>query len=215
MSTKTNFKRIALVAVAALGMGVLSSAPSQAAFSGTAGSQLTVTVANGTGTLAGSKSDSTTAGTVSVVGLALATLDSYTVTSSIKTVPGTTTLAAAPRLLFLGSDTATSTGATVLNGESTTVAPTTFNSTSNPTTWSTTESRTSVGAVSGSANTYVNAKWYAYQESITARVAGTYTYTVIVTPFTVAAGAGTAQVVDITITIGALASAATAASPAS
>jgi hypothetical protein len=31
MSTKTNFKRIALVAVAALGLGVLSSAPSQAA----------------------------------------------------------------------------------------------------------------------------------------------------------------------------------------
>jgi len=31
MSTTTNFKRIALVAVAALGMGLLSSAPSQAA----------------------------------------------------------------------------------------------------------------------------------------------------------------------------------------
>jgi len=31
MSTKTNFKRIALVAVAALGLGVLSSVPSQAA----------------------------------------------------------------------------------------------------------------------------------------------------------------------------------------
>ena len=35
MSTKTNFKRIALVAVAALGMGVLSSAPSQATPIGT------------------------------------------------------------------------------------------------------------------------------------------------------------------------------------
>ena len=202
MSTKTNFKRIALVAVAALGMGVLSSAPSQAAFSGIAGSQLTVTVANGTGTLAGSKSDSTTAGTVSVVGLALATADSYTVTSSIKTVPGTTTLAAAPALLFLASDTATSTGATVLNGASNTAAAAAFNTTAAPVTSFTTESRTLVGAAAGSANTYVNAKWYAYQESITARVAGTYTYTVIVTPITVAAGPGTAQVVDITITMG-------------
>ena len=33
MSTKTTFKRIALVAVAALGLGVLSVAPSQAAVS--------------------------------------------------------------------------------------------------------------------------------------------------------------------------------------
>ena len=34
MSTKTTFKRIALVAVAALGLGVLSVAPSSAAVSG-------------------------------------------------------------------------------------------------------------------------------------------------------------------------------------
>jgi len=31
MSTKTNFKRIALIAVASLGLGILSSVPSQAA----------------------------------------------------------------------------------------------------------------------------------------------------------------------------------------
>ena len=43
MSTTTNFKRIALVAVAALGMGVLSSVPSQATFQGVAGSRVTVT----------------------------------------------------------------------------------------------------------------------------------------------------------------------------
>ena len=76
MSTTTNFKRIALVAVAALGMGVLSSAPSQAAWSGTAGSSLTLTVANGTAGLTGAASDSTTAGTFGVRGLALAALDS-------------------------------------------------------------------------------------------------------------------------------------------
>jgi hypothetical protein len=60
MSTKTNFKRIALVAVAALGMGVISSVPSQAAVIGA----LTVTTTNGTATLA--KSDSTTAATIAV-----------------------------------------------------------------------------------------------------------------------------------------------------
>ena len=46
MSTKTTFKRIALVAVAALGLGVLSVAPSSAVVS-----SLTVTVADGTATL--------------------------------------------------------------------------------------------------------------------------------------------------------------------
>jgi hypothetical protein len=62
----------------------------------------------------------------------------------------------------------------------------------------------------------VNASWRAFQESTTAkeRVAGTYTYTLIVTPNTVALGAGTAQVVDITITIAALATDAVTASPA-
>jgi len=63
MSTKTTFKRIALVAVAALGLGVLSVAPSQATVSA-----LTVTGANGTSTLSatGYVSDSTTAATITV-----------------------------------------------------------------------------------------------------------------------------------------------------
>ena len=220
MSTTTNFKRIALVAVAALGMGLLSSAPSQAAFSGTAGAQLTVTVAGGTGTLTGTKSDSTTAGTVSVVGLALAASDSYTVTSSIKSVPATTTIANAPALLFMAKDTATSTGATIQQGAQYTGTTAWGTSSSAPSAitagFGVTESNTTVSATAGSANTYVNASWRAFQESTTAkeRKAGTYTYTLIVTPNTVALGAGTAQVVDITITIAALATDAETASPA-
>jgi len=81
-------------------------------------------------------------------------------------------------------------------------------------TWS--DSRTTVAARAGAANSYVASKWYAFQESQTTkeRVAGTYTYTVIVTPFTTAGGAGTAQTADITITITALASASTVASAA-
>ena len=59
MSTTTNFKRIALVAVAALGLGVLSSVPSQAAVSGA-----TLTVVDGTASM--TLADSTTAATITV-----------------------------------------------------------------------------------------------------------------------------------------------------
>jgi len=61
MSTKTNFKRIALVAVAALGLGVLSSVPAKAVFTSTP----TITVANGTATY--ERADSSTAATAGIV----------------------------------------------------------------------------------------------------------------------------------------------------
>ena len=78
MSTKTNFKRIALVAVASLGLGVLSSVPSQAVLSSG-----TVTVTNGTDTTRTSYTDSITVGTrakVNVKAFADAAYDSFTVT---------------------------------------------------------------------------------------------------------------------------------------
>jgi hypothetical protein len=82
MSTKTTFKRIALVAVAALGLGVLSVAPSQARPSG-----VVLTVANGTSGLSGvTGSDSTTAATLNITGL-LDSADSITATLVVKTVP--------------------------------------------------------------------------------------------------------------------------------
>jgi len=65
MSTKTTFKRIALVAVAALGFGVLSVVPSQADVSG-----LKVTATNGTASVL--NSDSSTAATLNFEWLALA-----------------------------------------------------------------------------------------------------------------------------------------------
>ena len=87
MSTKTNFKRIALVAVASLGLGVLSSVPSQAIFSGTV-----VTVTNGTDTTRTSYTESTTVGTQATVNIktfADAAYDSFTVQlSSGVTKPG-------------------------------------------------------------------------------------------------------------------------------
>jgi len=211
MSTTTNFKRIALVAVAALGMGVLSSAPSQAAFSGTAGSQLTLTATAGTGTLEGAKSDSTTAGVITVAGLSLAASDSYTITSAKKSWPELTTGALTPNLLFMLKDTATSTGASfarltnnMLQVDTTTPANLT------------TDSSTSINAVApNTAPTYVNASFFAFQESATGtdRIAGTYVYTITVQPMAGAgSSAGTTQTIDLTITIAALASSALVAS---
>ena len=72
MSTKTTFKRIALVAVAALGFGVLSVVPSQADVSG-----LVVTATDGNATVM--NSDSSTAASLNVQFLNLGTTDSVTV----------------------------------------------------------------------------------------------------------------------------------------
>jgi hypothetical protein len=85
MSTKTNFKRIALVAVAALGMGVLSSVPSQATFL----VQPTLSVTAGTATKA--KADSTTAGTLTVSFNTDNAGDSVVLTSSNLTRPALAT----------------------------------------------------------------------------------------------------------------------------
>jgi len=75
MSTKTTFKRIALVAVAALGLGVLSVAPSQAA----AGVPTLTTTTGSASVTTGAQNETTTAATVSVVGLLTASTDSYSV----------------------------------------------------------------------------------------------------------------------------------------
>jgi len=203
MSTKTNFKRIALVAVAALGLGVLSSVPSQAAFSGTAGSMLTITVANGTGSLSGSRSDSTTAGTVAVSGFALAAGDSFTVTAVNITKPSAN---AAPNLLFTLADTLTSSSNIAVRGN---------DGTNQRVPLSTTDTASTVAAGNTSSTaSVVAAKFFAYQESLTptndTRVAGTYVYRVVATPV-----GGTAQTADITITIGAAASASASASAGS
>jgi len=199
MSTKTNFKRIALVAVAALGLGVLSSVPSNAVFSGSAGSAIAVTITNGTGTLsaAGARSDSTTAGIITASGLALATADSFTITTAKKSWPALTTAAATPVLNLALRDTLTSTAASLVVNNSSGAA---LNATG-----AASDSATLVAVsapVSGGANTYAAASFYAFQDSnsSTPRIAGTYVYTVIVTPIS-----GTAQTADITITIAAAA----------
>ena len=105
MSTKTNFKRIALVAVAALGMGVLSSVPSQAAVT-----NLSITAVNGNATI-GQSNDTVTAAIVSVSGLiTLGAVDTITVTFINKgTQPG----AGLARMYLLDTDLATAPSATM------------------------------------------------------------------------------------------------------
>jgi hypothetical protein len=99
MSTKTTFKRIALVAVAALGLGVLSVAPSSADVSG-----VTVTVTNGTATTM--NSDSSTAATIKVSFLALAgAADSVTVAVASAAAFPATAVIPATQFLFHESTT--------------------------------------------------------------------------------------------------------------
>ena len=208
MSTKTNFKRIALVAVAALGMGVLSSVPSQAAFSGAAGSQLTLSATAATGSLAGIASDSTTAGTLSINGLGLLGSESYSVTTVAKSVPATSS-AVALRMYVI--DTAGSTGSTPTI--STQREAEAFATDSAPFAQLAADTINAAVVTGGGTQGYIGSKFGFFQESSTARIAGTYTYTAIVTPYTAQTGAGTAQTIDLTVTIAAAATASKTVSP--
>jgi hypothetical protein len=85
MSSKTNFKRIALVAVAALGLGVLTSVPSQAV-----GNQHTLTITNGSQTLGGSitaESGTATSVVLSYIANTAAGADTYSLYASLKSGP--------------------------------------------------------------------------------------------------------------------------------
>jgi hypothetical protein len=208
MSTKTNFKRIALVAVAALGLGVLSSVPSNAAWSGTAGTSLTLTVTNGTAGLTGARSDSTTAGTFGVRGLALAALDSIGVAIINKTKPA---LAADfPTPLFMLVDTGTSTAGlvapvgkipTVTSGQ--VVAGTVDRALTRYVDTATSVTLATVGATG-----YVEGNFLVYLDSSTSttKVAGTYTYTIVATPQTIGGTTpGIAQTIDISFVVAAAA----------
>ena len=227
MSTKTNFKRIALVAVAALGMGVLSSTPSQAAFTGVAGSQITVTATNGTAGLssvaAAFNSDSNTAGTISVSGFALLGTDSITVTVAPKTLPsGATTF---PQINLAVSDTATSTSKIKIsqgprNGTASTLGTAVVADTHRSLPYGTTTDTAVLWGIApfdaSTTNSYVGAKFIAWMDSASStRVAGTYVYSVIVTPVNVATAATVQNSVDISFVVSAPASQSTTIVPSS
>ena len=107
MSTTTNFKRISLVAVAALGLSLLSSTPSNAAI---VSSAIDVTTENGTATLG--TSDSTGAATISVRSFVEGNTDTLTITLTLGTKPATAA-GATDSLLVSFRDSATASGGIV------------------------------------------------------------------------------------------------------
>ena len=86
MSTTTNFKRIALVAVAALGLGVLTSVPSSAAINGD-----TVTLSAASAAQTTNETYTASSATVTVSYLPTAIGDSMTITASLTGFPATST----------------------------------------------------------------------------------------------------------------------------
>jgi trimeric autotransporter adhesin len=193
MSTKTNFKRIALVAVASLGLGVLSSVPAKAAILST----VTVTTVDGIATKA--QSDSVTSGaSVSVDFLANAT-DSVVLSAVISSMPSG---AATPALQLAFGDTAGSTSAvatpTGLNeGAQRGVAVSL-----------TTTGGITVQAPSGGGR--ITTKLIALLDTTVARTTGTYVFTVVATPYSGLVGTPVSK--NISIVVAALESESTVAS---
>ena len=182
MSTKTNFKRIALVAVAALGLGVLGSAPSHAVIS-----NLTVTTVAGTATKV--LSDSTTQATVNITwSTPIAATDSLAVTAFQASGPATS----AAFIRFVDTATAfTATGITglaALAGSDSAVT-----------------GATGATLLSGAGSNQI--RLGIQLDTTVARVVGTYTYNVTVAPSSIGAATGTtpAVVTVVTITVAALA----------
>ncbi|CAN1485564.1 hypothetical protein MCEZE9_00072 [Candidatus Nanopelagicaceae bacterium] len=200
MSTKTTFKRIALVAVAALGLGVLSVAPSSASVA-----NLSLTVTNGTA--ANGKSDSSTAATISVAGLVdVGAGDSITVTFIAKDITANTSAIA--RMSYMDTTTGSSSSTLVSTSRGAYAAATKWGSTNGVE--SITASSAPMVVFSGSAG-YIGAKFGVQLESKTAGLdtAGVFTYTALVSSYAGATLVSSTSA-DFTITIAALASASTA-----
>ena len=215
MSTKTNFKRIALVAITALGLGVLSSVPVQAA-----AYNLTVDVVDGTATTA--KSDTLTAATVDIKALigtsnAASTTgptsgDTVSVNVVLKSRPATA-VAITP-ILLLQDTLAGSTVSSVFMADRTTAA-TMYGSGTAVTGIDSATSTSALHIASTSSNTYQGFTGYVYLDTATltgpsraavAILAGTYVVTVVATPYS-AGVAGVAVSKDVNIVVSALADA--------
>lgn len=179
MSTKTNFKRIALVAVAALGLGVLSSVPSQAVIP----TSFTITKnSDGEYEATTTASDTyTTAASVALTFLGVtASTDSMSITVAPKSKP--TAASTYPDALVFVSDTSSSTAVpavayTLTSGAVPSSARTSLGVATS------TDSGVAVGiGASATPNRYYSATIKVFLDDADELVAGTYTYTVIATP---------------------------------
>jgi trimeric autotransporter adhesin len=192
MSTKTTFKRIALVAVAALGLGVLSVAPSSASVVG-----LTVASTNGTATT--SVFDSTTATTLRVTFTSTAAADSVTATTYVSAQPTGSAITGAGIVVHL-MDTSTSTVNPFIAYGATAATATTASAVA---------TRAATSNVRGDSLTVVANNGGTSQQNsanfqfyfLAAPVAGTYTLTTVVTPFSNGtAGTPVLKTTDIVVT---------------
>jgi hypothetical protein len=213
MSTKTNFKRIALVAVAALGLGVLSSVPSQAM-----PANITITATGGTATTA--TSDTTTGGAVSVSALMPDNLiDSLSVSVVLKSAPAGYNVGVYPKLVYIETTTpgADTTRVSKVGINANGAAAITDSATATFPMWLATTTD----------NGYVGAKFIAVLDTKTNSAgqavgvplkAGTYVLTVVAQPYAtnasdVAKTVGTASYQDISIVVSGVDAESTAASP--
>jgi hypothetical protein len=223
MSIKTNFKRLALVVVSALGFGMLSIAPSSAV----AGVP-TVTVTAGSASVTeGVAKETLTTATLTISGLLSATGDTYGITLFRKTAPGTPIAESKFRLAFLETSTYAN---TVVNSVGTAGGETAadvslqgaFRTNADDQVVNVSyDSRVIATAgngyyLSGTAAGYVEASFGLMLDTATTRDdgEGAYVYTAVVTPYTggAAAVAGTPVQVDLTFTVNLTAAAAAAAS---
>ena len=181
MSTKTNFKRIALVAITALGLGVLSSVPAKAV------GDLSVTVVNGSFTTG--QADSRTAATISIA----ATLEDVrdTITISVvgngtlgDSVVASASMARQAKLMYM--DTTTSARSLVGDTVAASTVPTILR---NLTSANKLDSKTVTGgqvyALTAASIGRVGAKFGIQVDSSAATaIAGTYSFTVFVKQYT-------------------------------
>ena len=172
MSTKTNFKRIALVAVAALGLGVLSSIPAKAV------GNLAVTVTNGSFTAA--KADSTNAATIAISATIEDTRDTITVSVVGSGTLGDSVVAASDRiarLIYLDTSTASRSKVGTLSSVGTT-APSDITATKLD---SVTVTSGTMYAITSATIGNVGATFGIQVDSVAAAApAGTYSFTVFV-----------------------------------
>jgi hypothetical protein len=208
MSTKTNFKRIALVAVAALGLGVLSSVPSQAV------GNVVVTL-GGTATTAAGQSDSTTAATISITGTMENVADTITVSFVGNGTLGDSVTTSASYSAFQGARLVyldTSTAARTQVGK--TLGTAGGEATNNKTNGLDSVTAGNIYTVNAASIGNVGAKFGIQLDSNTTQAAGTYSFTVFVKQYTSGVSTVTTNTYSVSLVSAAPASASKTASAA-
>jgi len=192
MSTTTNFKRIALAVVAALGLSLFSSAPSQAAIVGTP----TVTATNGTATI--QKSDSTTAATIAIRYYATLATDTATVIVTMGSKPSTAAVQSLSNrtdsILVTARDSATATGVTTSGTPA-------VGSTDSALAVIAAAPTTTTAVITPTANSFGAVTYAFHMDSSAVRVAGTYTFNYRVNFYTNLLGDDTTKTVAGTVSI--------------